>query len=235
MKDEVPNQAPDSMPLETGEQASPPMAEGPTPPEPQPEKELPRKPAQPKAKEPPGFWQRALRWVLGFLIVLGIGALAAIFLLYIPARNRINAARSELSASDQRISDLQGRIQELQKLEDQNAALSESRDALQTEIGQADLHIALLSAQVDVVRATLALVRENPSRADIHLTNTENSLQRIRENLPATQKDVVDEMKNRLESVKENIRSNKSAAAQSDLDVLLAQLVDLENDLFSGQ
>ena len=193
-------------------------------PEKKPEVRGKEPPKKPEEKRQPSFGRRLLRWLIYALIFFGLGALVVYYFLLIPAQQDLRAARSDLQSATQQVQELEQRNQELQALEERNQTLQEEAD-------QAELHTALLAAQVDVLRARLAVAQEQPAQADVALNNTMGELNRISALLPENQRGIVDGLKERLELARAGLEDN-TFAAQSDLEVLFAGLVDLENNLF---
>ncbi len=178
------------------------------------------------------FIRKLLRWTLGLLIVFGIGMIAGIQFFYRPANQEIQrlnqdllAAQGQIASLEQEISDLEARIASLQALEDTNNELLAEQKKL-------DLHIALLDARLDTANALLALSAEDLAQARIILTRTSDTLQKISDLLEPNQRQTVSAMQNRLELVLDELDSD-IYAAQSDLDVLAASLLQMEDALFS--
>lgn len=198
------------------------------------EMEIPREEVEEIETGGPSRGRRFLRWVLGILILMGIGFLAAILLFYVPMRNQANGLRTELDQSEQRIETLnqtidqrEQRIQNLQSLEKRN-------QDLEAELQQARLHIAILQARNDVAAARLSLNEDNVAQARIALSQTSDTLDNIANLLPANQRDVVTSMQQRLDLALSGIE-NDQYAASSDLDVLATNLTELENTLFTSR
>ena len=189
------------------------------------EKATEQKPEPVKAG--PGFWTLALRWTLGFLIVFGFGVLLVTFVFYIPLRQQTFEHSTELMSATKQISSLQDQINNLQSLDTKNKEL-------QKELDQANLHIALLEARSDIATAQLAMANNDPASAQVTLTKTPQTLDRIANLLPPDQRDVIHSMQERLKLAMGELKEN-SYAAQSDLDVLSTGLVKLENSLFTPQ
>ena len=187
----------------------------------------PKVPPPPKKKEPIGFWRRTLRWTLGLLIAFALGALLVVLLLYVPARDQTRQANEQLQAANQQISQLQDRINSLQSLETKNQDLQQQND-------QAQLHIAILKSQNDVANARLALANKDAAAAQMALSKTPDSLQKISGLLSADQRDVVKSMQQRLTLATGELKSN-NFAAESDLNVLQTGLLQLENNLFGAR
>ncbi len=197
-------------------------------------------PAEPeKAPETEGspnrFMLRALRWVLGFLVVFGLGAVLIIVALYVPGQQKIRQAneryaqleeqtKADLDQADQKITELERRIKNLSTFEAEN-------QALQSDLDQTRLHVVILSARSDVAQARLALAKDDPSKAKIALSKTGDTLQSLEEMLEPDQRKVVADMQNRLALILDEIDDNPYAA-ESDLDVLATSLLELENAFF---
>ena len=240
---------PDFSSSQPGESDSTPKIETPEIETPQPEQKLgeaeietgpaaeietPREEVEEVEEGRPSRGRRFLRWVLGILILMGLGFLAAILLFYVPMRDRANNLRSDLSQSEQRIETLnqtidqrEQRIQDLQSLETRN-------QELEGELQQANLHVAILQARNDIASARLALSEDNVAQARIALSNTSGALDKIASLLPANQRDVVTSMQQRLDLALNGIE-NDQYAASSDLDVLATNLTELENRLFTSR
>jgi hypothetical protein len=85
------------------------------------------------------FLKSAIRWFFGLLIVFCLGALAAIYALYIPERQGLQTSQADLQTANQKIADLESQVQKMKALESQNVALQKEVDAGVT-------HIKLLTA-----------------------------------------------------------------------------------------
>jgi hypothetical protein len=190
----------------------------------QPEEEAPEEAVEEsKARR---FFRQALRWVLGVLIVFGLGYLTAIFALYRPTTQKLGQTRGELEVARDQIDTLEARVEELKPLEAENEELLAAQD-------EYELHIAILNARLDVAMARLALVQGDIAKAQITLRNTDETLAKIKNLLPEAQSDIVTAMEDRLELTLSEIEDDPYAA-QSDLDVLATNLLQLEDSLFSS-
>ena len=182
------------------------------------------------------FFRKVIRWAAGVLILFGLGLLTGIFFLYRPAtqeaEDSMRAVAVNLADSNQEIADLQDRISGLetqiaglQPLETENEALLANQDGFK-------LHIAILNARLDVTAARLALSAEESALALVTLDKTVDNLEQIGAYLQPEQSDIVAAMVQRLDLVLTEIE-NDPYAAQSDLDVLATNLLQLEDALFS--
>ncbi len=205
--------------------------------------ESPESPAVEQAKEPgepekqaPSFMMRSLRWILGILIVFGLGAVTVVYFFLIPAQNRYIVTGQELQSAQQRIEEIQSQAQQDQdslqaEIERLNTFESQNQE-LQTQLNRAELHVAILSAQNDVVNAQLALENEDTNSANLAVSQTSETLDTISGLLEPNQREVVNVMKDRLDLAIQGIDTD-TFAARSDLDVLYNDLIKLENALFS--
>ncbi len=187
----------------------------------QPEEEAPKE--ESKARR---FFRLTLRWILSVMIVFGLGYLTAIFALYRPTTQELGQMRGELKAARDQIDTLEARVEELKPLEAENEELLAAQD-------EYELHIAILNARLDVAMAQMALVQGDIAKAQITLRNTDETLAKIKNLLPESQSEIVTAMEERLELTLSEIEDDPYAA-QSDLDVLATNLLQLEDSLFSS-
>jgi len=186
--------------------------------------------AQAKAPKPQSRMNRALqrgfRWLLGFLIVAGLGALLVIFTLYLPLRQSLGQSQAEVEQMKQQVAELEGDIDRFSPLETEN-------QDLQAELDQSSLHIALLTTRADIATAQVALAQEDPEAARLALKDTARTLRSMVSKLKPEDKDLVTNLLARLDLALKGIGENNYAAA-SDLDVLATGLVELEKTYFPG-
>jgi hypothetical protein len=194
------------------------------------------KPVTKPAKQAPSFWMRALRWILGILIVFSLGAVVVIYFGLVPAQNTNYSISEELESAQQRISEIQSEAQQeqesMQAEVERLQAFENENQELQTQLTRSELHVAILNAQNDVVNAQLALEKEDTNSASLALSQTSETLDTISELLAPNQREVVTVMKDRLDLAIQGIDTD-TFAARSDLDVLYNDLIKLENTLFS--
>ena len=188
----------------------------------EPDDEVP----QPESKTR-AFFRKLFRWTLGILIILGIGFTLAVYRLYTPAVETQELTLRELDDAQNQIADLETQISMLQ-----SAALeSDAKLAVKSNF---ELHVAVLSARVDVANASLMIVEDNAAGALLALEKTDETLALIKSLLPVEQGDVVTAMEQRLELVLTEIVEN-SYAAGSDLNVLATSLLQLEDATFGSR
>ena len=200
-------------------------------PEKQNDKPISPAPEMPKPQERPAesrlnrFLVRTLRWLVGILIVMGLGALLVIFTLYRPMQLRLGESQVQSEQAGQRIADLEGKIESLSTFEGQNKDLK-------AELEKSELHVAILSARADVATAQLALAKNDDTKARLALSKTPETLKKLGDLLEADKKKVATDMQDRLALAVKGIGVNAYAAA-SDLDVLTTSLIELENAYFA--
>lgn len=180
-------------------------------------------------------FRHGIRWTVGVLIIFGLGLLAGIFLLYRPAlqeaENTALKFSGELDTAKQRITELEDKISNLNNEITSLQPLREKNQELVAENQRLRLHIAILDARVDVSNAQLALEADDNAQARVMLNQTSQTLIEIHELLNTEQKDVVDDLKQRLDLVMDEL-DDDPFAAKSDLDVLETKLLQLEDALF---
>ena len=187
-------------------------------------------------KQSPGFLIRGLRWFLGVLIVFSLGAVTVIYFGLLPAQQNVRNTNQELQNAQQQINDNQNQAQQeqdsLQAEIDRLQTFESKNQELQTQLTEEQLHVAILSAQNNVVSAQLALEKEDTNSASLALSQTSKTLDTISNLLEPNQREVVASMKDRLDLAVTGIDAN-TYAALSDLDVLYNDLIKLENTFFS--
>lgn len=176
-------------------------------------------------------WTRSfLRWAGLTLIIFGLGALAAIFLFYVPKSNALKQANQDLATAEAKITELQSQITGLENQIAGLSTLEETNQTLQGELDQANTHIHLLIALADVRTAQAALAEGNLDTAKTQLEQTAISLTAMQKLLASEQASSVTAMLSRLELAQGEL--DNAFAAQSDLEVLAVNLLDLEKALF---
>jgi hypothetical protein len=178
----------------------------------------------------PSWARRALRWVVGLLVVFGLGFVVSLFALYLPASRELRDVRGRMVQAQAQVDAVNDQLNEqgegISRLEADNAAL---RD----ELTDADLHVHILATLADVRSAQFALAEGEPARAKVHLTNTPETLQELEQLVGSEQMDLVTAMGDRMDLILSELEED-TFAAQSDLDVLANSLIQLENTFFAG-
>ncbi|MFH1007838.1 MAG: hypothetical protein V1800_10090 [Candidatus Latescibacterota bacterium] len=180
------------------------------------------------------FFRRLFHWTVGLLVVFILGAVAARFVLYHPAAEKLlrgetalEQARLQIAAQEAEEDSLNRWLAEVRaRLETSHA----DNQALQAEVDAAGLYVTLLSVLADVTGARLALASNDPASARAYLSNAPAALEHLAALLGAERSNVVVPMQNRLAQAMENLQSDRYAA-QSDLNVLANALVQLKGNL----
>ena len=110
--------------------------------------------------------------------------------------------------------------------------LRANNQSLETGLEEANLHVQILSARLDVTSAQLFLQKKDISQARAALSKTGETLKTLETLLPADQAQLAKEMQSRLALAQKGLGSN-DYAAMSDLDVLGTSLLQLENSYFA--
>lgn len=179
------------------------------------------------------FVRKAIRWTAGFLIMFGLGAIAAIFLFYKPAYNQVVSDQADRASEKQTIVDLQA---EVAALKDRNAVIPGLEEQIQTlteESAQKDVHIQLLSVLADVYAAQAALAVEDISQTGIYLYTTPDKLDAMAQIIGPTESAAVDSLSERLQQVLTSLEAEDVFTAQSDLNVMENRLLQLEKLYFT--
>ena len=171
------------------------------------------------------FVLRAVRWLIGILIIAGLGAMAVVFTLYVPLQQRLTQTQSDLEQASSRVTELESEVERLATFEEKNKAL-------QGEMDKTELHVAVLSARADVAAAQLALEQDDAPKARLALSKTGATIEKLEGLLKSGEKALAADMQSRLELALEGIGANDFAAA-SDLSVLANSLIELENAYFA--
>jgi hypothetical protein len=181
--------------------------------------------------------RKVIRWTTGVLIIFVVGLLAGIIMFYRPAiqgaettKNQLNEA---LAAAEGNNLELQNQVESLQEEIASLQPLKNRNDELQADQNNLVLHIALLDSRLDVANAQLALVDEDYPKARVALNQTSETLDSISSLLEPDQQEVVSDLKQRLELVLTEL-DDDPFAAQSDLVVLEAKLLQLQDSLFGN-
>ena len=193
------------------------------------------------------IFKASLRWVIGVLIIFALGFMSAILLLYVPERDAKSHLEMEQTQAETRIEALESEIIQLEDeisnfeakeeahsiaYEELQVLLEGERSKNQSELATANLHILILSALADVNAARVALMNEDGAGAKVHLTNTSETFEALKESVGPEQRDKVLAMQNRLALVIAELDEDPSVAL-SDLEVLANNLTMLENTFFA--
>ena len=172
------------------------------------------------------FLRRALRWFILALIVFILGGLAAVQLFYQPKAQQLAQVEATLTQKQQQVEALQTEVARLSTLDTQNKPL-------QAELAAANRRVKILSALSDVHAARLALATKDVEAARGSLATTSRTLTELAGLAGADYREQVAAMQARLKLALDEMPRD-AFAAQSDLGVLVAQLVQLDNTLLAN-
>jgi len=180
------------------------------------------------------FFRSFIRWTAGLLIVFGLGLIAGIFGLYRPAvqqfRDKEDRIMADFDTANEDIKNLKNQISDLESQISNLQPFKASNDELLVEQRMLKLHSAILDARLDVATALLAIKNDDLAQTLVILEKTTNTLDQISDLLEDDKRAAVTDLKNRLDLVLSEIDKDPYAA-QSDLDVLAAKLLQLEDSL----
>lgn len=165
---------------------------------------------------------RALRWIVVFMLVFALGIVATWVIRVSPAQAEVKSLQAELDALQDQITTLDDQVQSLLPLEEENASLLE-------QIAQTEQQMAIRGVLVDVTSAQLAMAQEDTFAAKAALAGTDDRLQKLDIELVGT--DTLEGLRTRLALVVDEIDSD-AFAAQRDLQILANNLITLERSLF---
>ncbi|HKZ55094.1 MAG TPA: hypothetical protein VJ123_06415 [Anaerolineales bacterium] len=166
----------------------------------------------------------AMRWAIAALAVFLLGVLATVLVQVRPQSVELRSLRDGLSEAQATAEGLQGQVKELGVLQSQNASL-------QKALEQAEQHLTLLKALVDVATAQAAIARSDMDTVRASLSGTDSRLAVLAAAFAGEEQNAVIAMRDRLELVFRELESDAFAAG-SDLQVLASSLTALERSLY---
>lgn len=176
------------------------------------------------------FLRRLIRLLASILLIFGLGFLTAIYVFYQPKANELTAttkqleeARAEIESLNSEIDELNDEIARLKSLEDTNKELKATID-------NKNLLINLLTARLNVKSALLAIQNDELAQAQTLLETTASVMENIQPTLPAKDRQTFETLQSRLDLALSELETD-TYAAQSDLDVLLTGLEELQSSL----
>ncbi len=168
------------------------------------------------------FFNRALRWVTGFMVVFVLGVVAMWVIRVRPVQGELQSRQAEIEALQDQIATFEEQVQSLLPLEEENTSL-------QAELAKTEQQMAIRGVLVDVTSAQLAMAQEDPVAAKAALAGTDERLQKLDVELVGT--DTLEGLRTRLALVVDELDSD-AFAAQRDLQILANNLISLERSLF---
>ena len=163
----------------------------------------------------------ALHWGLVGLLALGLGALIITFALYLPTRNKLDDVGADLEHAKATITSQTEQITTLQT----------SNETLQKDLDSTTRHMHVLKALSGMRGASLAVAAGDYAGARLSLIQASEALDNLTHLLGKDQKDVLTSMQQSAAKVLTEVK-NDLKSAQTELDQLTNNLVQLEDNLF---
>jgi hypothetical protein len=210
----------------------PEKAQTPLPPEPAPASEQ-------GDKKKPGRFQRILRTVLIWFVVLALLFMAGVitdeFLRYKPLAETVNKAQSELDRAHQELSNLQAEADRLNVVNkaayDQINFLESNNKKLQKELDTANAHLALLQGLVDVTDARLSLSLNDMEGAKAALVDLPQLLDNLLPFITEFDPNLAKSMPQRLDLIITGL-DRDIETAKIDLELFSKDLIEVESAIF---
>jgi flagellin-like hook-associated protein FlgL len=184
------------------------------------EKESIQSEAKPENR-PKKFMSGALRWLLVVVLAFGLGALLITFTLYLPTQQKLNKANADLEHANATLT----------SQTDQVTTLQTGKETLQKNLDSATLHLFVLKALAGVRGASLAVAVDDYAGARLSLIQASEALKILSGLLGSDQKDVLTAMQQSATQALTEVQTDLKSA-QTELDQLTKNLVQLEDNLF---
>ena len=170
-----------------------------------------------------------LRWAAAVVGLFALGLLAGFLLLYQPAQKGLDSANQQIGLVNDENSQLHSQVNGLQNtLTTANKAVQ----GAQEELKKAQARNSLLVVIYDIADARTYLAQKDGAKLINILDKTSTDLDAVQPYLLTAHKDLADELKSRLETVR-SVVIRDAQLAQSDLDNLYSALI-AANDLVFG-
>lgn len=165
--------------------------------------------------------REALNWALIALLAFGLGALLITLALYRPTRQRLASANTDLEQTNATITSQNNQI----------TALETEIETLQDDLDSATLHMYVLDALAGARGASRSAAEGNYAGTRLSLDQTSTALAALSDLLGPNHNDVITAMQ--TSAAQASTKADRDLeSAQSDLDQLTKNLVQLEDNLF---
>lgn len=187
-------------------------------------RETPASPAGQAFKRPGlSLSEKLLIGLVVAIVLFGAGGLTVYTQFYRPLQQQLVEKEQALQSAQEEIDQLKGQIDQLSPLDQANTTLESNLESTEN-------HRLLLSARADVAMAMLALARDDAARARAVLSQTPATLETLAQRVSTDQQAFLASLQDRLKLAIGELESN-TYAAQSDMDVLMNGLLELETVL----
>ncbi len=174
------------------------------------------------------FNRKLLRWVGGFVGVFALGMLSTYLLLYKPLVQQYDQAAAAQVAAEQQAK----AVQSTQDTVEQN--LSNAQDlnqGLVKQLDSANTHVILLQTLNDANQARVALGNKDTASAKTALSAATASLKKLTDVIQSTDASTAKDLQTRLNLAIGEVDANPTNAAL-DLGIFIKDLTDLESSLY---
>lgn len=170
-----------------------------TPPKPKPESKMRR------------LLRRLFRWILGILIIFGLGFVTASWLLYRPARHAAEKAQAAAEAASRQAEVAQGQLLEVQaQVKDLQHQLQQAQEAAQA----AQLKEVMAEAYANAYALRLALKDDDATGAHLHAEALAKALDALKNLVPPEHQAVVVDLQKQIADVQAKLDSPNYADRQ---------------------
>ncbi len=173
------------------------------------------------------FFRRLLRWVVGLLVVFGLGFVAALWAFYLPMRSKALQAEADAQKAAQEVSTLKGQLADAQsKIQSLETQLQQA----QQDVTNTQTRLALTEALADAYAARLALKDGDAVGAGLYVDAMLKSLDTLASLVPPEHAQAVTEMQQQVQDIRENLDS--PSYADRKIRGVVQNLLALEDVLF---
>jgi hypothetical protein len=173
------------------------------------------------------FFRGLLRWLVVTVLLLAAGFFLAFYLLYRPAELSLNQVRARATES---AVDLQRAQQELEDARSGLTSAQEGQQAAQDQLGLEQARVQILRAVVSLRTAQTAAVSDDPTTAEEHIAQAQETLQQSQARLDRIDPDASSNIQALFTLVRNGLDRDPEVAGQ-DLERLIVELERLESEL----
>lgn len=186
---------------------------------------------KPKKQKPPsgrmdrakGFMRRLLMWVIGLIGVFALGVGVAYVMLVLDLQTENDTLQSQVDALQAEQATIADSIR---------AECEAELEDIQAEVDEANLHVQLVNALVDVSSARVALGQDDLVGIQAALAGTDERLAELQQGLGADGTAAVKALRDQLADLLDNLEQDVLSLDQ-DLERLTSNLLALERSIFS--
>lgn len=188
--------------------------------------ESPEKPKKDKPSRARMIWRKILVWLVVIAIAFAGGFFFDTAFRYQPQVELVKVLKEDISAANDQILSLEVEIEKLSQFEEENIALAD-------QIQDINTHITLLSARAAVADASLAVEQDRQADAKLALDKVGSTLDALKGMLNAEQAEYVENMIQRHNLIMIELDGD-GYTVQTDLELISSKLSTLEATLFAS-